>query len=220
MIDLRRVLSFPFVYRAFQALVGAHRLREILASEYIQPASGMRVLDIGCGTADILNHLGDVRYVGLDPSALYVETARRRFPGAELHVWSAGDEIDVDTGFDRVLAIGVLHHLNDLQAADLVRLATRALAPEGRLVTIDPTFVNADDSKIADAIVARDRGQWVRPLRGYAALVEGNSQLMIHPELRRDLLHIPYSHCILVGTFGIKNFDDENREVSPSKWSH
>ena len=51
---VRAILSIPAVYSLLQKIMGAHKGRQILVRNYIQPYSGMKILDIGCGTADIL----------------------------------------------------------------------------------------------------------------------------------------------------------------------
>ena len=75
---MKRVLSRPVLYSAFQRLMGGRRARAIFAREFIRPSEGMKVLDVGCGPADILEHQEGVDYWGFDISAAYVERARAR----------------------------------------------------------------------------------------------------------------------------------------------
>ena len=77
---LRQVLSIPSVYNLFQRFMGAHRGRLELVKNHIRPYSGMRILDIGCGTAEILKYLpDDVEYFGYDVSGKYIAAANTRF---------------------------------------------------------------------------------------------------------------------------------------------
>jgi len=168
----RSILSSPKVYDAFQHFMGAARLRAEFVRDFIRPFAGMRILDIGCGTADILAFLPDsVQYWGFDISERYIEAARTRF-GDRGHFECAlldAERVDALPKFDLAIAAGVLHHLDDEQARQLCRLAERALKPDGRLVTTDPCFA-AGQNPIARFLISRDRGQNVRTSEAYRAL--------------------------------------------------
>jgi SAM-dependent methyltransferase len=194
---IRSILSNPAVYELFSRLVGGERARRTLVAEHLRPSGADRVLDIGCGPGELLTLLpADVRYLGVDISAAYIERARARFGSrAEFHVGDATSFSPGDRRFDLVLAIGVLHHLNDQQAKDLLQIAARALAPDGRVVTVDGVYAPGQ-SRIASAIIARDRGQHVRTTDGYEALAHETFST-VRAVVRHDLLRMPYSLCIL-----------------------
>jgi SAM-dependent methyltransferase len=196
---LFRVLGASVVYQAFQDLLGADGFRRTLA-RWIDAAPGQRVLDIGCGPAAILGHLpAGVDYHGFDDSPAYIASARQRW-GDRGRFWQARVEeasLAELGAFDRVIAIGVLHHLDDDAAATLVGLAARALAPGGMLLTYDPCWA-ADQGVIARALIARDRGQNVRDAHGYARLVRGGFA-EVEPEVVRGHLRVPYTACVLRG---------------------
>lgn len=193
---VRAMLSHPVVYELWSQLVGARRARNILVSDYVRPGPGDRVLDLGCGPGELLPHLGDATYVGVDFSGEYIRRARTRFGNrAQLRV---GDvtalEPDLE-GFDLVIAFGVVHHLDDDGARALFAGAARALKPAGRCVTVDPTFVDGQ-RRAALAIIARDRGQHVRTPAQYVKLAAADFP-SVAGAVRHDLLRMPYSHCVL-----------------------
>lgn len=193
----RSVFSLPAVYGLAQSAIGGARVRRTFIDEYVQPHPGASVLDIGCGTGNLVPFLDDCDYVGFDPSERYIDAAREQFGDvAEFHVGSVGEEQAADERFDRAIAKGVLHHLDDQQAAGLFAEAHRALVPGGRLVTIDPCFVDGQ-SRIARALIGRDRGENVRTPEAYSHLAEASfaeCELVV----RHDLLRVPYSHAITV----------------------
>ena len=195
---LSLVLSLPSGYRLFQRMVGGKAARKTYLAEYVKPVPGDKILDIGCGPADILDHLPAVNYTGLDLSPEYISSAEKRF-GSKGR-FCCGDvgvaTIEGEQGtFDLVLAIGVIHHLDDAQAAKLFDLARRALRPAGRLVTYDGCYV-AQQSRIARWLLAKDRGKFVRPREEYLRLALTNFS-KVEPHLRNDLLCIPYTHLIM-----------------------
>ncbi len=118
----RRILTIPFVYSAFQSLVGASRSRRWLLREGWRVRPDMRIVDIGCGPGDILEELPDVHYVGLDVSEEYVSEAIRRF-GHRAHFISgtASALLDEPLAYeaDLVACVGVLHHLGDDEALEI-----------------------------------------------------------------------------------------------------
>ncbi len=196
---VRAIFSHPAIYNLAQRLVGAERARRLLVADYFPAAmDGLRILDIGCGTAEILQHLPDgIDYHGFDASTAYIDEARRRFGQratfrAEL-VRSA--ELADLPPFDLILAFGLLHHLDDDEAESLFRLAASALRPGGKLVTIDPVYTEPQ-SALARWIISKDRGCSIRTPDGYRALAEPAFD-QIRASVRHDMLRIPYSHLTL-----------------------
>lgn len=194
---IRSVLSLPQGYSLLQRWVGAERSRRILCEGYIQAREGDRVLDIGCGTADILDHLPSVSYSGFDLNPRYIRSAQRRFEGrGTFRCEDVGKATDVGSGgFDLVLALAILHHLEDEEVLGLFHLARAALRPGGRLVTFDSCYVEGQ-SKAAKFLIDRDRGRNTRTEPGYKALAEEVFPI-VESHVRHDLLNIPYTHIIL-----------------------
>jgi SAM-dependent methyltransferase len=169
---VRGILSWPWVYDALQALMRGHVARTDFVQQVVRAAPGTRVLDIGCGTAELVEFLpAGVAYVGVDVSPDYVAAAEARFGSRGRFVCGVvdGSLVAAHGPFDVAIASGVLHHLDDLQVAALLRVVHDGLAPGGRFATIDPVLV-AGQNPIARAIIAADRGRNVRSPDGYTAL--------------------------------------------------
>lgn len=193
---IRSVLAFPQAYQFFFNVIGAPSRSRVLVREYIRPKPGDRILEIGCGPGTIVPYLPKTEYVGFDASPEYVEQARTRFPGAKFVCERVSQYTLAERDyFDIVLALGILHHLEDEEALQLFKIAHDALKPGGKLVTLDGVWT-PDQSRAARYIQARDRGQFIREEKGYLKLAE---QVFpkIQSSVRHDLLRIPYSHLIL-----------------------
>jgi SAM-dependent methyltransferase len=195
---LRAVLSAPWVYDATQRLLGVARYRRALVRDHFALFPGARVLDIGCGTGELLEALpGPIAYLGVDLSAAYIERARRRADPRARFVCADVDALEPgDSGpFDRIIGTGLLHHLDDEPAARLLARAARALAPGGFLLMVDPTLIDPQPA-LARALIVRDRGRNVRSPQAYAALARP-AFADVETRVRHDLLRVPYTHCVL-----------------------
>ena len=194
---LKSILSFPFAYTSLQNLLGGRSARKDFVDRYVRAKAGDRILDIGCDPGDIVGFLPEINYVGFDSNAHYIEIAEKRYGGrATFRCENLGHGTIDELGlFDIVLATGVLHHLDDDDAARLLRLARAALKKGGRLITLDACFIE-QQSRIARFLISRDRGQNVRTREGYGRLATSVFE-QVKVDVRHDLLWVPYTHIIL-----------------------
>ena len=190
---IHAILSLPSAYDFLQRLVTGDGNKRYVR-EHLAHVAGKRILDIGCGTSEVLEYLPPCDYLGVDLSAKYVERGRQRpFKGSARLVASDVTAFleECDETFDIILIKELLHHLDDDQAEKTVRLARNLLAEGGEVVALDPVRV-AGQSFIAKWMVDMDRGRNVRTPEGYKRLFEnvfGEVEILI----RHDLLRIPYS---------------------------
>jgi SAM-dependent methyltransferase len=195
----RALLSSSRIYDLFQEIMGSRMARTIFSAEYVRAKPGDAVLDIGCGTAELLRYLPSVEYHGFDPDPRYIDTARKKFRARPHCTFTCAiiDEklVGALPKFDIVLMIGVLHHLDDEEASHLAALAKAALKGTGRLVSLDPCLVEGQ-SAIARFLAKHDRGQHVRQREDYRTLMSAIFP-SIATEIRHDLGRIPYTHLIM-----------------------
>jgi len=191
-----QALEMPWFYDVFSFCVGANPYYRRLLRDHAKVRQGERVLDIGCGTGRILGLLPPVDYVGFDPNPDYILKAQRTRAGqGEFFVGAIGQPVAVpENSFDVVFALGILHHLPDEWVRDLSALAHRSLKVGGRLVTSDGAF-SPGQSRLARAMVARDRGRHVREVSRYLELL-GHDFSEIHSTVLQDGVRIPYTHLV------------------------
>jgi SAM-dependent methyltransferase len=196
---LRAVLSAPLVYRTQQFLWGSSLLHAVTRS-YLALKPGQSLLDVGCGTCDILKSLPNIHYTGVDLSPSYIERAQARFGDRGQFLVGNIYELEqiADRKYDAVLAQGVLHHLDDDEVTAFVRFAATKLSAGGKLVTADPCFRDGQ-GRFERFLAAHDRGQNVRTPEAYCKLAQasfGNFRC----ELRRDAQRLPYTFCYVIAT--------------------
>jgi len=198
-LDPRRLLDLPIVFRWLYAVVGSREWR-IFAEEYVRARAEDRVLDVGCGPADVVAVLPrDIEYTGIDVNERYVRAAERRFAARGRFFCRALDRglvAELGPGrFDIVVAHGLVHHLDDGEAAEFFALARTALRAGGRLVTADGCYA-ADQSPAARYLLSRDRGRHVRTRNAYVALA-ARSFSDVSSHLRHDTYRVPYTMIFL-----------------------
>ncbi len=194
---VRSLLGNPTLFKLFINILGGAEGTRVLVDNYICPRPRERVLDIGCGMGRMVDFLPDVEYHGFDSDPDYIAAAIKAYGSKATFLCEKVTDSNLKETeyFDVVLAIGVLHHLDDRESEHLFKLAKKALKVGGRLITIDCTFVEGQ-SKIARWIISRDRGQNVRTAEGYYKLAALSFE-RIKCDVRHDMLRIPYTHTIL-----------------------
>ena len=195
---LLRWLKVPFLYNLFQEAVGAKAVRRRLIQNHVQPKVGDKLIDIGCGTAQILQGLPEVEYLGLDTNPTYIAFARRRYGSNGTFVVGDTQSLRGDSRFkdaDIVMAIAVLHHLDDQDAVHCIRFAYDALKVSGRFVCLDPCWI-PNQRAFSRFVMANDRGRNIRTEQQYrqlAARVFRNVATWVDTNAAR----IPYVSVVL-----------------------
>lgn len=165
-------LKVPFLYNAFQAAVGATALRRRLIENHVRAKPGDKVIDIGCGSAPALQWLPEVQYIGLDINPDYIAFAGRTYGTKGTFVVGDTRSLRADSRFqdaDIVMALGVLHHLDDQEAADCIQFAYDALKEKGRFVCHEPCWI-PNQGAISKFIMSTDRGRDIRTEQQYCQL--------------------------------------------------
>jgi cyclopropane fatty-acyl-phospholipid synthase-like methyltransferase len=92
--------------------------------------------------------------------------------------------------FDIVLALGLVHHLDDKEARDLSRMGHKALRAGGRMITMHGCYPT--QSAAARYSLSRDRGRFVRNEMQYLELAHDRFS-DVRATLREDSMRIPYT---------------------------
>lgn len=139
---------------------------------------GHVVLDIGCGTGDLLAHAAARGLVplGLDPAPGMLAHARRRLPGADLRLGVADRLPWPDGAVDLVTSVNTLHLADDVD--DALAEAVRVTRPGGHVALAGWAEAALNDLDVLESAVAAAFGEEsapdpeVRAEGGFAALLD------------------------------------------------
>jgi len=167
-------LKFPLLYNLLQDAIGGNALRRRFIRHHVRAKPGDKVIDIGCGPAQILPWLPEVDYLGLDINPACIASAKRTHAGRGTFVVGNTASLWDDSRFrdaDVVIGLGILHHLEDNEAEHCIRFAHRALKQGGRFVSLEACWVS-NQGFLSRYIMSKDRGQNIRTEQMYRQLTD------------------------------------------------
>jgi SAM-dependent methyltransferase len=192
------ILDLAWAYRFFVYWIKSDAFAKLYEEEHLRCEPSFKVLDLGCGPADILNRLPkSVEYHGIDFNSRYIAFARSRY-GNRGHFYCEtfnNSLLDRFHSFDLIMANGVIHHLDDGVASDMLNLASHALKLSGRFVTIDGVYFSGQNW-LSRLVVSLDRGRFVRTKDAYLALVQPYFK-SVKATIYDGKIRIPYSQIVL-----------------------
>lgn len=160
---VKDVLASVTAYVMLQRLVGADVLRR-RAMDRVAVQPGEVLVDIGCGPAYYFGWLPTpLTYHGFDTDQHYIDHATSRYGnrGTFHRAIFDAEEAEQLPAPNAIVMLGLLHHLSDAECHDLLSLSARVLAPGGRVVSVDTTYLPGQN-RFSKWMSDNDRGEYVR----------------------------------------------------------
>lgn len=125
--------------RLFNAIASTFYRSEIAETirTLIDPAAGLSLLDAPCGTGTLFELCSPCDYYGADLDCQRVAEAERRHPEGQYLCSDSGALPFPDASFDRILAAGLIHHVDDDLALRITSEFARLLKPGGHLIVFE-----------------------------------------------------------------------------------
>ena len=170
------LLAQPICYDLFQSAVGSVNFRTEFVKKNVNQFEFESVLDLGCGTASTVGLIPQyTQYVGIDTSEEYLAKARNR--SQNINTTLINTSIDDNSWVKSIelkgetlsLALGIFHHIDDLQLEGTLRNLSEGLKKGSRIVSLDP-IVDEQTSLLASWFARNDRGRFIRTAEKYDSL--------------------------------------------------
>lgn len=197
-MNLQTLLDSGGLYDFFQKVIGDDEVRRYFIDHYVQAVPGQSLLDVACGTGNMVPYLPQLNYVGIDTNGDYIRRARVRFRRfGRFLCQSITDPLPPEmAGFDLALGVGILHHLSNEESEEILWAICDRLKPEGRFITLDSCY-REQQRPLAYWLARLDRGKYVRRREEYSSLAE-----KVFSTVRTfdycGALRIPVDHCVLI----------------------
>lgn len=194
---MKFLLENPIVFNALQNFLGVSKVRKYFIEQYVKPVEHEKIMDIGCGTGGLAPYFYGCDYSGFDSDLNYINQAKKE--NYSNSIFFHGDILKVDlpkNTYDVVVAAGVIHHLNNVQADRIMALANDILKPGGRFVSFDMCL--KENQKIFPKIMNwLDRGKFIRFEAGYKEFASKYfSNVTTYDYCASPI--IPVNHCVLL----------------------
>ena len=197
-----RIVQHAKIYNRIQRTVGSARiwmsLHEELYFEIQQMSQEDIWLDLGCGTAEFLAYLPpDMNYVGVDNNSKYIHHAQKRYAQRPNTTFICGDwhdaakQLNVSAPIKIISLLGLLHHLNDAQAKDVLTLSYNLLSDDGLIFSLDGC--PCEESSLFERFFYWiDRGDFIRTESSMRSLFPREIDTAIHS----NWLLVPYKYVL------------------------
>jgi len=168
------LLSNTFFYSLVQKVMSGTSFRKKIVKKYITKHN-VKVLDIGCGPAEILDTLPKIKYYGFDINPIYINSAKKKYEnkGKFFCKKFTNKNTKYLPKFDHVLLLGVLHHLSDKEINTLMPNIKKVLKRKGNIITLDNIFIHKQNF-IAKFLIQMDKGENVRSRKGYLNILKNH----------------------------------------------
>ena len=131
------------------------------------------VIEIGCGTGDLLAALNPKRGLGIDISHGMVEVARRQFPNLQFEVGDL-EYLQIEERFDYVVLVETIGHVDDIQLA--FKEMHKVCKPETRVIIVYYNYLWEPVLKFAEAVGLRMK----QPLQHWLPLEDISNLLYLN----------------------------------------
>lgn len=171
--SIYNLINNPLVYKIIQKVMSGTSLRANIVRNYIKKKN-VKILDIGCGPAEILENISDCEYYGYDIDSRSIRYARKKYAKKNYHFYNKKfdkNEIKKLPTFDYIIFFGILHHLEEKEIFTLLTLCKKKMKRDCKLLTEDPILVN-DQNIFAKYLIKNDRGKNVRKKKEYLSILK------------------------------------------------
>ena len=170
---LHDFINSPQIYKIIQKIMSGTSFRKKIIKENIKKKN-LKILDIGCGPAEIIDYMPECIYYGYDIDKRSIDYAKKKYKNKNYKFFCKefkSSDLKRLPYFDYVILFGILHHLNNKQAKNVLNLCKKKMKKNSILLTEDPILIK-NQNIVAKFLIKSDRGTNVRKKNEYIDLLK------------------------------------------------
>lgn len=185
-------INNPLIYKIIQGVMSGTSFRNSIIKKNITKKN-LKILDIGCGPAQILEHIPQCDYYGYDIDRRSIQYAKKKYHQKNYHFYCKKfnkTELKKLPKFDFIIFFGILHHLSNKEVHEILKLCKKIMKKNSKLLTEDPILLE-NQNVVAKFLIKKDRGLNVRKKREYIGLLKKHFK-----KIKNKVIHqyfIPYT---------------------------
>jgi 2-polyprenyl-3-methyl-5-hydroxy-6-metoxy-1,4-benzoquinol methylase len=166
-------INNPLIYKIIQGVMSGTSFRNSIIKKNITK-NNLKILDIGCGPAQILEHIPKCDYYGYDIDRRSIQYAKKKYKTKNYHFYCKKfnkTELKKLPKFDFIIFFGILHHLSNKEVYEILKLCKKIMKKNSKLLTEDPILLE-NQNVFAKFLIKKDRGLNVRDKQEYINLLK------------------------------------------------
>tara|TARA_B100001057_G_scaffold486843_1_gene568628 strand:+ start:265 stop:879 length:615 start_codon:yes stop_codon:yes gene_type:complete len=190
--SLYNLINNPLVYKIIQKVMSGTSFRANIVRKNIKKKNS-KILDIGCGPAEILESIPRCEYYGYDIDSRSIRYAKKKYIKQNYHFFNkkfSKKEVKKLPKFDYIIFFGILHHLDKKEIHTILKLCKKKMKKNCKLLSEDPVLVN-DQNIIAKYLIMNDRGKNVRTKKEYINILSKHFKIVQSKITQQNF--IPYT---------------------------
>ena len=190
---IKNILNNPLIYKLSQKIFLADNFRKKIIKKLIVNKD-INILDIGCGPGNMINYLSFNKYFGFDDDKKYISYASKKYKDCKFfcEIFSKSSAMKIDK-VDVVMLFGLLHHISNNEAIELLENIKLTLKKNYRIIVLDPVFIE-DQNPIAKFLIKNDRGNYVRKADEYQKIFKQTNLRSSYKIYHQKI--VPYTHIV------------------------
>ena len=171
--QIYNLINNPLIYKIIQSVMSGTSFRNSIIKKNITK-SNLKILDIGCGPAQIIEHLPQCDYYGYDIDQRSIQYAKKKYYQKNFHFYCKKfnkTELKKLPKFDFIIFFGILHHLSNKEVYEILKLCKKIMKKNSKLLTEDPILLE-NQNVFAKFLIKKDRGLNVRDKQEYINLLK------------------------------------------------
>ena len=133
-----KIFNFPIIYNAYQKIIFRKDSKNNIFNNYIKVNKKDLVLDVGCGPGNYRDLIKSENYYGIDINCKSIDQAKEIYPKDHFDCLPVQEISNkVNKKFDKIILLGLLHHISDQDALNLFNDLKNIAMPETKIFCLD-----------------------------------------------------------------------------------